>query len=183
MSYKHGRSAEYLDVSKPHFWNSGRGPYPSGAAHVSLTAVAEAHQTCGVETTPTAGGPRSVTRWRSRPADVRILRGNDLLDGAPTMRRRSELSPGMAGKVRRRDAGSFACDVIPSVPESPAQRRSSGDRNGGNRRRYGERPGQMGSSMVLICCRDVSTTHNRLRHSPEARSSPGNVPGNVPEEL
>lgn len=61
---------------------SGRGPYPTGAAHVSLTAVVEAQQTCGVEATPTAGSPRSVTRWRSHPTDVRILRGNGLLDGA-----------------------------------------------------------------------------------------------------
>lgn len=73
MSYKHGRSAKYPDVSKPHFWNSGRGPYTTGAVHVSLTAVVEAHQTCGAETTPTAGSPRSVMRWCFRPTDVRIL--------------------------------------------------------------------------------------------------------------
>lgn len=72
MSSKHGRSAKYPDVSKPHFWNSGRAPYPTGAAHVSLTAVVEAHQTCGAEATPTAGSPRSVVRWRSRPKDVRV---------------------------------------------------------------------------------------------------------------
>lgn len=58
MSFKHGHSAKYPDVSKPHLWNSGGGPYTSGAVHVSLTAVVvEVHQTCGPETTPTAGSP------------------------------------------------------------------------------------------------------------------------------
>lgn len=45
MSFKHGRSVKYPDVSKPQLWNSGGGPYTSGALHVSLTAVVEAHQT------------------------------------------------------------------------------------------------------------------------------------------
>lgn len=52
MSLEHGRSAKYPDVSKPRLWNSGGGPHTSGAVHVSLTAVVEAHQT-----TPTAGSP------------------------------------------------------------------------------------------------------------------------------
>lgn len=51
MSYKYDCSAKYPNVSKLHFWNSSRGPYTTGAVHVSVTAVAEAQQTYGEDTT------------------------------------------------------------------------------------------------------------------------------------
>lgn len=45
-------SAKYPNVSKLHFWNScTRGPYTTGAVHVSVTAVVEAQQTYGEEDT------------------------------------------------------------------------------------------------------------------------------------
>lgn len=183
MSYKHGRSAKYPDVSEPHFWNSGRGPDPTGAAHVSPTAVAEARQT-----TPTAGSPRSDMRWRSPPADVRILRGNDLLDGA----RRNSDGMGVVNrwatwKVRCRDAALI--DVIPGVPESPAQRRSSGHRNGGSRCRLGERPGRIGSSssgsraIDLLSRRLRAATPTISSVTPQRPDPVQNVPGDVPDEL
>lgn len=45
MGYEDDSSAKYPNVSKLHFWNSSGGPYTTGAVHVSVTAVAEAHQT------------------------------------------------------------------------------------------------------------------------------------------
>lgn len=171
MSYKHGRSAKYPDVSKPHFWNSGRGPYPSGAAHVSPTAVAEAHQTCGVETTPTAGSPRSVTRWRSRPADVRILRGNDLLDGAPD-------DCADEANYRRGSLGKYGAETRDCLHVTSSQASQNPRLSGGapvteaveNRRRYGERPGQIGSGSNGG--RGIDLLPGRFHHAQPAPSLP-----------
>lgn len=180
MSYKHGRSAKYPDVSKPHFWNSGRGPYPTGAAHVSLTAVVEAHQTCGVEATPTAGSPRSVKRRRSHPKDVPILRGNDLLDGARTDEPNDPRGSSTAGQPGKYGAEAPHCLHGTNSQASQNPRLSGGapvTETVEIDAALANAPAASDPAQTAVESFAGRNTDNQLRHSPEARSRAGNVPG------
>lgn len=114
-SSKHGRSAEYPDVSKPHFWNSGRGP--------STTGACVAGSCCrGPETTP-APAPLLSPLWCfCRHTDVPLLQQERPFTRCERSRgaRLSAVGGPVPGKCGHSCYMSVH-DIIPSIfPESPA---------------------------------------------------------------